>query len=144
MGISGRNGPTPEMLAKANATIEKMTQDFPNWAIKDVDSLDQLLEEFAGSHDTARMKDIYKIAHDMRGQGGSFGYPVITGIAGSFCNFVNALEEKDPSALEILQAHTKSMRAVLQNKISGDGGPLGAKIQISLDRAVARYFEKRT
>ena len=144
MGVHSRGGPTPEMLAKANATIDKMTQDFPNWASKDVDKLDALLAQVAsGDADPAMIKDVYKLAHDMRGQGGSFGYPVVTGVAGSFCKFVNSLDEIDQGAIEILQAHVKALRAVLQNKIAGDGGPVGAKIQDGLDRAVARYNEKR-
>lgn len=145
MGETGRGGPTPEMLAKANAAIDEMIREFPNWAIQDVDSLDTVLardiEEF---RDGNRLKDAYKLAHDMRGQGGSFGYPVITTVAGSFCKFVNTLEDLDQAALDILRAHSKALRTILQNKIAGDGGPVGAKIQDGLDRAIARHVDGRT
>lgn len=139
--VTGSGGPTPEMLAKADAAIKKMTEDYPSWAINEVDRLGELIQSEADdqSRDQERLKEAYKLSHDMRGQGGSFGYPMITGVAGSFCNFVNSLDAIDGKAVDILQAHVKAMRAVLQNRIAGDGGPIGAKILDGLNKAVAKY-----
>lgn len=142
--VTGSGGPTKEMLAKADAAISKMTEDYPNWAIQDVDRLGELVDSEAndGKRDETRLQEAYKLSHDMRGQGGSFGYPMITGVAGSFCSFVNSLDTLDDKAVAILHAHVKAMRAVLLNKISGDGGPIGEKILDGLQKAVAKYDRK--
>lgn len=144
--VSGKGGPTPEMLAKADAAVNRMTESYPTWAIKDVDTLGSLIDSEASDmkRDEDRLREAYKLSHDMRGQGGSFGYPMITGVADSFCKFVNSLDAIDGRAVEILQAHVKAMRAILQNRIKGDGGPIGAKILDGLHKAVAKYAEKKT
>ncbi|MEQ8440373.1 MAG: phosphorelay protein [Alphaproteobacteria bacterium] len=143
--VSGSGGPTPEMLAKAEAAINQMSEDYPTWAIDDVERLGTLIAEAKPGVGNGKvlLSEAFKMAHDMRGQGGSFGYPLMTRIANSFCRFVEGLEELDKHSLEICNAHVKSMRAILQNKVKGTGGPTGAQIADGLEMAVKRYMEKR-
>jgi hypothetical protein len=89
------------------------------------------------------MQESFKLVHDMRGQGGSFGFPLITRIAGSYCRFVESLENVDPGALEICQAHANAMRAVLLNNVTGSGGSIGTQIADGLEKAVQKHCEKR-
>jgi hypothetical protein len=143
--VSGSGGPTPDMLAKAEAAISQMSDDYPNWALVDVDRLGAMVAEAKPSDASGKevLGEAFKLAHDMRGQGGSFGYPLMTRIANSFCRFIEALDNVDAGALEICDAHVKSMRAVLQNRVKGDGGTLGAQIADGLETAVQRYKAKR-
>lgn len=142
--VQGRGGPSQEMLAKAESAISEMSDDYPNWAIEDVNQLGKLVEqtELGVGNGKQIMGEAFKLAHDMRGQGGSFGYPLMTRIAGSFCRFVENLEEIDQGAVDICAAHVKSMRAVLQNKVKGNGGPIGAQIGDGLEAAVKKYMDK--
>lgn len=143
--VTGSGGPTPDMLAKAEAAISQMSEDYPNWALADVDRLDAMVKEArpADANGKEVLGEAFKLAHDMRGQGGSFGYPLMTRIANSFCRFVEALDGVDKGALDICEAHLKSMRAVLQNRVKGDGGAIGAQIADGLETAVRRYKAKR-
>ena len=129
------------MLAKAEAAISNMADDYPSWAVDDVDRLDALVKstEPGAGNGKERMQEAFKLAHDMRGQGGSFGYPLMTRIARSLCRFVESLDNVDPGALEICAAHVNSMRAVLQNRVKGTGGPIGAQIADGLETAVKKY-----
>jgi len=142
--VSGSGGPSPEMLANAEKAINQMSEDYPNWAIKDVDKLEGLIGEAKPGVGNGKeiLSEAFKLAHDMRGQGGSFGYPLMTRIANSFCRFVEGLDEVDAGSLQICNAHVQSMRAVLQNKVKGTGGPIGAQIADGLEMAVKRYTDK--
>jgi hypothetical protein len=143
--VSGGGGPSPEMLAKAEAAINKMSEDYPSWAVDDVDRLEQLVKQAQPGVGNGRelMQEAFKLAHDMRGQGGSFGYPLMTRISNSFCRFVEQLNEVDTGSLEICMAHVASMRAVLQNRVKGTGGAVGAQIADGLETAVQKYKTKR-
>lgn len=143
--VSGSGGPTPEMLARAEAAVSQMSDDYPGWALDDVNRLGAMVAEVAPTDANGKdvLGDAFKLAHDMRGQGGSFGYPLMTRIANSFCRYVESLNTVDAGALEICDAHVKSMRAVLQNRVKGDGGAIGAQIAEGLETAVQRYNEKR-
>jgi chemotaxis protein histidine kinase CheA len=142
--VSGSGGPTPEMLAKAQAAIAKMSDDYPGWAMEDVQNLEKLILDTNPGVGNGReqMRDAFKLAHDMRGQGGSFGFPLMTRIANSFCRFIEGLASIDQGALDICMAHVNAMRAILQNNVRGTGGPLGAQIADSLELAVQKYMDK--
>ncbi|MDF1748966.1 MAG: Hpt domain-containing protein [Alphaproteobacteria bacterium] len=142
--VSGSGGPSPEMLAKAQAAISKMSDDYPGWAIQDVETLEKLIQDATPGVGNGRekMHDAFKLAHDMRGQGGSFGFPLMTRIANSFCRFVEGLKEVDEGALGICMAHVNAMRAILQNNVRGTGGPIGDQIADGLELAVKRYSDK--
>lgn len=142
----GRGGrPSKDMLAKAEAAISKMSEDYPEWAMNDVDRLEALVQGTKPATGNGRvvMEDAFKLAHDMRGQGGSFGYPLMTRISNSFCRFVEELEAVDEAAVQICKAHVQSMRAVLSNKVKGNGGSIGAQIAEGLEAAVNRYKENQ-
>lgn len=143
--VKGGGAPTAEMLARAEAAVAKMSDDYPAWAAEEVEALAAVvdgLEPGARRADDA-VRQAFQMAHDMRGQGGSFGYPLMTRIANSCCRFLDRLETLDAGAVAILKTHINAMRAVIGNRVKGDGGPIGAKIADGLDAAVERYLGRR-
>ena len=45
----------------------------------------------------------------------------------------------DDASLEIVRAHIDTMRAVLREKIGGDGGELGQQLFKALKMAIAKF-----
>jgi len=86
--------------------------------------------------------EINLIAHELRGQGGTFGYPLITLFAKSLYESTKEPRKEDDAALEIAKAHIDTMRAVIREEIEGDGGDLGQQLYKSLKMAIAKH-EKR-
>ena len=84
-------------------------------------------------------EEINLLAHELRGQGGTFGYPLITifgkmlyEVTGKGCN-------ENDAAVEIVKAHVDTMRAVLREKIAGDGGEIGRTLHKSLQAAIDKH-----
>ena len=46
---------------------------------------------------------------------------------------------QDDAAVEIIKAHIDAMRAVIRDKVSGDGGQVGRALLTALDQAVAQH-----
>ncbi|MEQ8604617.1 MAG: phosphorelay protein [Marivibrio sp.] len=143
--VSGGGGPSPEMLAKAEAAIAKMSDDYPNWASKDVETLSALVARIEPGVDNEAepVREAFRLAHDMRGQGGSFGYPLMTRIANSFCRFTEKVDVLDAGGVGILETHVNAMRAIVGNRVKGTGGEMGDQIADGLDAAVRKYLAKR-
>jgi len=147
--VSDQGATLSEKLTKAEDTIRQLSADYPTWALEDLSRLESVLAKIESENelpdqagDTPAkppLREAYRISHDMRGQGGSFGYPLMTHIATSLCRFIDTLETTDKPARAILSAHTAAMRAILINKVSGDGGPLGQRIVTGLEQATANY-----
>ncbi len=147
--VSDQGAPLSEKLTKAEDTIRQLSQDYPNWALEDLAKLEAIFTRVEAENKSGitegdipaktALREAYRVSHDMRGQGGSFGYPLITHIATSLCRFIDTLETADKPARAILTAHAAAMRAILENNISGEGGPLGHRIVTGLEQATANY-----
>ena len=89
-------------------------------------------------------QEMNMVAHELRGQGGTFGYPLITVFAKSLYDTTLPGCPEDDGALGVVKAHTDAMRAVIRDRISGDGGKIGRKplksLKVEIERAGNRMI----
>ncbi|MBT5894353.1 MAG: hypothetical protein HOH61_00535, partial [Rhodospirillaceae bacterium] len=123
----GEKGGIPiEAIQAAEAEFHKMSEDYPDW----VQSLiDELLDNYRRCIDTPELRHekvavIHDIAHDMKGQGGTFGYPLITNFGDSLFKCTHKSEECSDNLVELIKAHVDGMKAVISGRVSGDGGEI--------------------
>jgi len=110
-----------EVLAKAEAAIDRLAAEYPRHAGRDIADLDRHAESMASDRNnrTAHYNEILRIAHDVRGQGALFGYPLITRCAGSLCRATRLLEAHDRAVLDIVRTHVAAMQAILETGVTG-------------------------
>lgn len=130
-----------EALAEAEAALGKMAEDYPDWVSG---LLTKLAEQHGRCVDTPEKRrdffeEINRIAHDMKGQGGTFGFPLITDFSESLNNFTSVRNEITDNMVELVKAHIDAMRAVIRGRVKGDGGEVGAELKKSLDAAIETY-----
>lgn len=129
-----------EALQAAEAALAEMSEDYPDWVIKDIDELAELHRRCVDTPEERKnyFSEIAHKAHDMKGQGGTFGYPLITSFAESLYKFSDAKGEMGDSHVELIKTHIDAMRAVIKGRIAGDGGEIGIEMQKGLDEAISR------
>ncbi len=126
----------PDILKRAENAITKMADDYTKWANEDLVDLEAGLDKLraGGTDKTAELKDMFRMALDMKGQGGSFGYILITAIADSLMKFIENRTEVNEFDLEVVAAHLGAMRAVFNQEVRDDGGPVGEQLMDGLYR----------
>jgi len=128
-----------QLLERAQAALDRL-RDFylTDWAPAAVDELYCALAEVAGARgDRAEsFREMFRIAHDMKGQGETFGYPLLSEIGGSLCHFTQDRRNASGGEMVVLRAHADAARRVLELRLAGDGGLAGRRIMRDL-RAVA-------
>lgn len=140
----GKTSINPEALEEAEKALNKMAEDYPDWVSG---LIVKLQEQHGRCVDTPEKRheffeEINHIAHDMKGQGGTFGYPLITNFADSLYGFtVKRPGDISDNQIELVKSHVDAMRAVIRGRVSGDGGEIGAELTKSLDEAIAQYEE---
>lgn len=87
--------------------------------------------------DTTIISDIFSIAHNIKGMGASFGFPLMTETGVSFCRYIRSLDGQDIDP-EVIEAHIRSLEVILSNRIQGDGGDIGRELIDSLTTMVDR------
>ena len=76
--------------------------------------------------------EIFRRAMELKGQGGSFGYNLISLVGDSLKRFTECRREAMPRDVDIIAAHVSAMRVVMVEDIRGDGGEVGRAIVDSL------------
>lgn len=133
-----------DLLANADAEVAKLSSSYTEWVQEDLVNLANALSQARADapHRKNHLEELYTIAHDMKGQGGTFGYNLITSIGASLCRFVERLEDAGDRDLEIVSAHIEAMKVVIRQQVQGDGGDIGRKIVVGLERAVVAAQKK--
>lgn len=141
VGGMGKSGPgeIPDgLLEEAEEKLERAALDFTEWAATYLANLSNLCAE-ALMHDGRRKKyfdEINTLAHELRGQGGTFGYPMISQVGKMLYECTGDGCREDDNAVEIVKAHIDTMRAVIREKIAGDGGKIGKELIAGLKQSV--------
>jgi hypothetical protein len=140
--VSGSGPISPEMVTRAKEAVASLAPAFAELMAKDVAKVAALYAE--GLADPSRRleiaKAIFEVTHDLRGQAGTFDYPLITRVGSSLCRFIENLKECDDACFEVIGVHVEALDGVLRNAIRGDGGPLGREIANGLELAVKKVL----
>ncbi len=121
------------MVAQAEAAVAALRDSYREQLLLDVAELLEIwsgLEQGAVPADV--MRKIHAVAHNVKGQGGSFGYDLVTSIGASLCDYIRSGERQSADELNIVHAHIKILKMVGDNDIAGDGGETGERIVAKL------------
>jgi hypothetical protein len=92
---------------------------------------DAALKDQAGR--VERMQELYAIVQTVKGQGSSFGYPLISNVGAQLARFIEDCGDNLTDAqMEGVKVHVETLRLIMQQKMEGDGGPMGQKIVAGL------------
>lgn len=140
LGAEGPGEMPMALLEEAEAELERAALDFTEWALGYLAKLSTLCDD-ALTNPSRRPKhfgEINLLAHELRGQGGTFGYPLVSIFGKMLYDATGEGCRKDDTAVEIVKHHIDAMRAVLRDKVAGDGGDLGRDLIESLKAAIRR------
>ena len=140
LGMSGPGDLPLDFLEEAEQQLQRAALDFTEWAHDYLKKLSYLCDKALKGTGVRRdhFEEINLLAHELRGQGGTFGYPLITIFGKMLYETTGKSCRVDDNAVEVVKAHIDAMRAVLRDKVSGDGGKIGRQLQRSLEVAVEK------
>ncbi|MBF0166709.1 MAG: Hpt domain-containing protein [Alphaproteobacteria bacterium] len=121
-------------LKKAVAAVDKIGLEYPKFLARDCASLRQMTAEFKQTLAKPVMDNIRFLAHDMKGQGGQFGYPLVTAICDSLQKYLAPIEAPDVRTAEIVGIYVDAVLLVESRKMTGEGGEAGKVLLASLSK----------
>lgn len=140
LGATGPGEFPANLLAEAEEQLERSAIEFTDWALDYLSQLSKHCDAALESDGDRRkqFEEINLLAHELRGQGGTFGYPLVTVIAKRLYEFTGSVETTDDAAVEVVKAHVDTLRVVIREKIAGDGGDIGKELLTSLEEVVSK------
>lgn len=119
-----------EVFERAQAVIDQLSIEFRERAQSDLENLyvEIDLARTDGSDRLAHLQKVRAVLHDMHGQGGTFGLPLISQIAKSLGTYLKSDEAAANPSFEIAQAHFEALRLVLAENVSDQGSERARQI----------------
>jgi len=130
-------------LATAEADFQEFGENYADWAKDQVKALQEqykaCLEENA---DVRRIfMRINELANDLRSQGATFGYPLVSDFSKSLCSITHSVVSFNKVRFDLIKTHLDSIDLVIRQKLEGDGGPMGKEIAKSLNMAAKKVLQ---
>ena len=85
---------------------------------------------------------LYLHAHDLKGLGATYEFPLITRIAGSLCKLMDDQESRVASPMFLIDAHIDAVRAAVRDQIRDTNHPVGRVLAEELERRVLAYLDE--
>jgi len=116
-------GPTPEQaIMRALNAAEDLIEGYQGWAVDDLEDLWRRFQEVAheSEFNHEHVQQLFDVSHEIRGQGGTFGFPLISVIGDSLCKFLDGRSSMNQPELEVIRVHILAMKAVFRQGLKGD------------------------
>ncbi len=121
--------------------VDKLKDTYLHWTNKQLEQLHFLLH-LLESGDLKSVEnlgaEIFELAHNIKGLGGSFGYYLMTDIGASLCEYIRHTENIATLKTHVIAAHIHAMDMVASEGIEGSGGERGQEIFTHIQDTIAQ------
>ncbi|RAK58340.1 Hpt domain-containing protein [Phenylobacterium hankyongense] len=139
VGGSGRMGAIdPAAIAKAEAALKSLSGNFAQWLQDEITKLEAARQQVRADGMTQEtMESLYLRSHDLKGLGTTYGFPLITRIAGSLCRLIDEKEKRTSAPMPLVDAHIDAIKAAVRDDIKDVDHPIGKVLVQELEARVA-------
>lgn len=135
-----------ERISKSQTIIESDSTDFAPMAQEFLNQLEKALT-LVPKEPTNVKKSIQPIIVEImqiKANAAMFNYNLMGTLANIVLNFLENLDSWDQSTHDIVEAHLKTQRLIINNGMKGNGGEYGTQLTTELRDACNRYFARKS
>ena len=133
-------GINADAIAKAEEALKAMSGQFGQWLQDEITKLDAAQATIRTSGYTPETAEgLYFRAHDLKGLGSTYQYPLVTRLAGSLCKLMDDPTRRMDAPMMLIDAHIDAIRAVVRDQIQTDDHPTGRVLSETLEARVAAH-----
>jgi chemotaxis protein histidine kinase CheA len=102
-------------IARAEEALAGLADEFTGWIESECKRLDVARRTFrsAGASE-AVCGDLFRAAHDIRGDAATFGFPIAGSIAESLCRLIEHTPEREQVPVLLVDQHVDAIRAIVR------------------------------
>jgi hypothetical protein len=127
-------------IEKVNSLVDSLRTQYPERTAADLAravSTWRRLQASMPADEVAR-QELARLAHDFRGTGKTYGYPLVSVVSETLYALVAGPAVDRPLGRAAIEAHVNALVAVLHGRMAGDGGGAGQTLIAGLKAAAAK------
>jgi hypothetical protein len=140
--VGGKSGSLDnDVIARAEAALKSLSGQFAQWLQDEIDKLDAARSAIqAQGLNAATAEGLYLRAHDLKGLGSTYEFPLITRIAGSLCKLLDEPDKRAAAPLFLVDAHIHAIKAAVRDDIRDASHPVGKALAEELEGRVTQQL----
>jgi chemotaxis protein histidine kinase CheA len=124
-----------DLVARAEAAMAELSSHFAGWMQDECHRLEGLCRKVeAEPSDANLLDDLFRAAHDVKGEAATFGFPVVARITASLCQLLGAAPDRAQVPFPLVARHVAAVGQAL--RIDREGEALAG----DLERATAQFL----
>ncbi|HEY7842256.1 MAG TPA: Hpt domain-containing protein [Bradyrhizobium sp.] len=118
-------------VARAEQALAGLAGEFRDWMLVEADRLSAAHAEIlkSGFSDRAS-EELFRAAHDIKGDAATFGYPSAAAAAESLCRIIEHAPDLDKVPAELIKHHINAIQAIVRDHTRLDS----TKVSVELSR----------
>ncbi len=115
-----------DAVARAEAALKSLSGQFSEWMQDELNKLDAARAAVKAQGMTPQTSEVlYMRAHDLKGLGATYEFPLVTRIAASLCKLIDNPDTRVNAPLFLVDAHIDAIKAAVRDGIKTDEHPVG-------------------
>ena len=130
----------PAAIAKAEAALKSLSGNFTQWLNDEINKLEAARVTVRAEGPTVEnMESLYLRAHDLKGLGATYGFPLITRIAGLLCRLIDDKSKRLQAPGALIDAHIDAIKAAARDDIKSEDHPVGKILVQELEGRIQEF-----
>jgi chemotaxis protein histidine kinase CheA len=139
VGEAGDDDP----VARAEQALETLSSEFTTWMDTECERLELARHDVRRSGLSGKAReDLFRAAHDIKGEAATFGYPLAGDAANSLCRLIEHTPDAARVPLELIDKHVDAVRAIIRENVRPDAAKVAHQLTARL-REVTEDFLRR-
>jgi hypothetical protein len=85
------------------------------------------------------MESLYLRAHDLKGLGATYGFPLVTRVAGLLCRLIDDKAKRLSAPMHLIDAHIDAIKAAVRDGIKTEEDPIGRALVHELEGRIREF-----
>jgi HPt (histidine-containing phosphotransfer) domain-containing protein len=135
-------------VARAEEALAQMSGHFTDWMIDECARVSAAGQRVAAEGFTEAARDeIFRAAHDIKGDAATFGYPAAAAAAESLCRIIEHAPDLKAVPIELIDHHVNAVQAIVRERatieVSGVAGELSRRLKNVADEYLTHVNRDR-
>jgi HPt (histidine-containing phosphotransfer) domain-containing protein len=134
-------GDEVDPVARAEQALADLSSEFTQWMDMECSRLDAARNQARNAGLTSKScEDLFRAAHDIKGQAATLGFPLIAPVAESLCRLIEHTPEPARIPLSLIDQHVDGIRAIAHKNTEGNAERTAVKLADRLRQVTDEFL----
>jgi HPt (histidine-containing phosphotransfer) domain-containing protein len=130
-------------VARAEAALAQLSCEFGTWMHSECERLEAARQDVKSLGFNAKTRDeLFRAAHDIRGDAATFGYPGVARVAESLCRLIEHTPDMSRIPHPLVDQHVDAVRAIVRENARPDLGEIAGALTRRLREVTDDFLRK--